>query len=127
MMLEQRNTLDPAKQSLDGTLAVAFNVTSNKQECYQWLNTSLVNQHWLQLNKKSKRYRYLLTVAGYSHTQTKRLIRRYTNTGLARLKRTRCNGFTRTYNDANIRLLERVDELHEQPSGTALEKRCERG
>jgi len=67
-----------------------------------------------------------MKVTDYSLAQTKRLIRQYATTGLVVVKQAHSNGFKTTYTEADVRLLARMDELHEQPSGAVLKKLCER-
>ncbi len=67
-----------------------------------------------------------MKITGYSLAQIKRLIQQYATTGLVVVKQARSNGFKHLYTDVDVRLLARMDELHEQPSGAVLKKRCER-
>lgn len=128
MSLEQLNTLDAVKQFLDGTQSVAFKVATGKQERYRWVQGTLVKHHYFRLGKADKGTvtRYLMKVTGYSHAQTKRLIRQYVKSGAITTKPARRNGFKRAYSEADIRLLASMDERHGQPSGAVLKKLCER-
>ena len=128
MSLEQLNTLDAIKQFLDGTQSVAFKVATDKQERYRWVQGVLVKHHYFRLGKADKGTvtRYLMKVTGYSHAQTKRLIRQYIKSGVITTKPARRNGFKRTYSETDIRLLASMDERHGQPSGAVLKKLCER-
>ena len=128
MRLEQLTTIYSVRQFLDGTQAVAFSVATNKQARYRWVQKTLVKHRYLLLNKADKGIitRYLMKVTGYSLAQIKRLIRQYATTGLVVVKQARSNGFKTTYTEADVRLLARMDELHEQPSGAVLKKLCER-
>lgn len=128
MSLEQLTTLDTVRHFLDGTQNVAFAVATQKKERYRWVQTTLIKHHYLLLSKADKGVitRYLMKVTGYSRAQTKRLIRQYVKTGSIKTRQACHNGFKRAYTNADIRLLARMDELHEQPSGAVLKKLCER-
>ena len=128
MSLEQLNTLDAIKQFLDGTQSVAFKAATDKQERYRWVQGTLVKHHYFRLGKTDKGTvtRYLMKVTGYSHAQTKRLIRQYVKSGAITTKPARRNGFKRAYSETDIRLLASMDERHGQPSGAVLKKLCER-
>ena len=128
MSLEQLTTIDAIAQFLEGTQAVAFNVATNKQERYRWVQKTLVKHRYMLLGKADKGTvtRYLMKVTDYSLAQTKRLIRQYVKTGVVSVKPARRNGFKRVYTEADIRLLAAMDERHGQPSGAVLKKLCER-
>ena len=128
MSLEQLTTIETVRQFLDGTQAVAFSIATSKQGRYRWVQKTLVKHRYLLLAKADKGLitRYLMKVTGYSRAQTKRLIQQYAKTGTVTVKLARRNGFKRAYTDADIRLLARMDELHNQPSGAVLKKLCER-
>ena len=128
MSLEQLNTIEDVNRFLDGTQAVAFGVATSKSARYRWIQKTLVKQGYLLLGKADKGIitRYLMKVTGYSHAQTKRLIKQYAETGVVTIKPACGNGFKRAYTDADVRLLAKMDELHGQPSGAVLKKLCER-
>ena len=127
MNLEQLNTIDDVRHFLDGTQAVAFNVATNKQERYLWVQKVLVKHRYILLGKLDKGLitRYLMKVTGYSRAQMKRLISQYAKASKVTLKLSRSNGFKLIYTAADVRLLARMDELHGQPSGAVLKKLCE--
>jgi hypothetical protein len=106
MSLEQLNTLDAIKQFLDGTQSVTFKVATDKQERYRWVQGILVKHHYFRLGKTDKGTvtQYLMKVTGYSHAQTKRLIRQYVKSGAITTKPTRRNGFKRAYSETDIRV-----------------------
>jgi len=128
MKLEQLNSIEAIGQFLEGTQAVAFSVAISKPERYRWVQRTLVKHEYILQSKANKGVitRYLMKVTGYSHAQIKRLILQYAQTGRVMVKPARRNGFTRTYSDADIRLLASMDERHGQPSGPVLKKLCER-
>jgi transposase len=128
MSLEQLTSIEDVSHFLDGTQAVVFGVATNKQARYCWVQKTLVKHRYLLLGKVDKGIltRYLMKVTGYSRAQIKRLIQQYAQTGVVTAKPARGNGFKRSYTDADIRLLAKMDELHGQPSGAVLKKLCER-
>jgi hypothetical protein len=65
---------------------------------------------------------FVMNVTGYSMAQTKRLIKQYKHTGLVKRKQQTVNGFNRRYLPEDIRLLAKMDELHEAPSGPIMKK-----
>ncbi len=82
-------TLDDIRAFLEGTVEVEFSIT-DKAECYQWAQHTLVKFRYLSCSKKGKGLitRYLEQVSGYSSRQVKRLIQQYRNTGYIRKTRT---------------------------------------
>ena len=95
MNLEPLNTIDDVRHFLDGTQAVAFNVATNKQERYFWVQKVLVKHRYILLGKLDKGLitRYLMKVTGYSRAQMKRLISQYIKASKVTLKLSRSNGF----------------------------------
>ncbi|MDD5265634.1 MAG: hypothetical protein PHO08_00715 [Methylococcales bacterium] len=73
----QLETLDEARQFLEATEAVSFQIES-KNTRYRWLQHTLVKFRYLQLSKTDKGLitRYLRKLTGYSLVQVKRLIGR---------------------------------------------------
>ena len=128
MSLEQLTNIEDVSRFLEGTQAVAFGVAISKKARYRWVQKTLVKHGYLLLSKANKGIitRYLMKVTGYSHAQVKRLIQQYAKTGTVTVKPACGNGFKRCYTDADVRLLAKMDELHEQPSGAVLKKLCER-
>jgi len=128
MKLEDLTTISQLSDFLSGTQAVAFVVISNKDDCYRWIQRTLVKFHYLTLPRPDKGVviRYLMKISGYSRQQLTRLIAHYRKTGqLVRHQRTR-NGFKKKYTDKDIRLLAQMDERHDTPCGPAVKKLCER-
>ena len=128
MTLDQLTTLDSISQFLEGTQAVAFAVATRKAERYHWIQNTLVKHRYMQLGKLDRGLitRYLMKVTGYSHSQIKRLIQQYVNTGTVQANASGNNGFKARYTHADIRLLAQMDERHGQPSGPMLKKLCQR-
>ncbi|WP_419641125.1 integrase catalytic domain-containing protein [Thiolapillus sp.] len=128
MKTEELTTIEHLSNFLEGTQAVAFTISSDKDKRYRWLQRELVRFDYLSLNKPDKGIviRYLLKVTGYSRQQLTRLIAQYRKTGrLSRQQRTTA-GFKRRYTDRDIRLQAEMDERHDTPCGHAIKKLCER-
>ena len=120
-------TIDQIRQFLTGTLDVEFLIGS-KDERYRWVEQILIRFAYRSRSKTDKGLLldFMAKVSGYSRAQTKRLVKRYLETG--RLVRRQCTakGFARKYTKEDIRLLARTDVLHGRPSGPTVKKLCER-
>ena len=99
-----------------------------KDDCYQWIQASLVKFEYLTLSKPHKGLvrRYLEKMSGYSRQQLTRLIQQYRQTGRVSRRQRTVHGFARRYTDEDIRLLAALDARHDTPSGPASKKLCER-
>lgn len=128
MSIEELNAIKDIRRFLDGSQAVVFTVAAGKLERYQWIQRTLVKHQYILLSKADKGAvtRFIMKVTCYSRAQTKRLIHQYVKSGSISFKRALRNGFERTFIDSDIRLLARMDELHNRPSGGVLKKLCER-
>jgi transposase InsO family protein len=128
MTLHALTTLPQLEDFLAGTQPVTFSVLSTKDDCYQWIQTSLVTFEYLTLSKPHKGLviRYLLKISGYSRQQLTRLIQQYRQTGRVTRRQRTVQGFARRYTPEDIRLLAAMDERHDTPSGPAIKKLCER-
>ena len=128
MTLHALTTLSQLEDFLAGTQPVTFSVLSTKDDCYQWIQTSLVTFEYLTLSKPHKGLviRYLLKISGYSRQQLTRLIQQYRQTGRVTRRQRTVQGFARRYTPEDIRLLAAMDERHDTPSGPAIKKLCER-
>ena len=120
-------TIDQVRQFLAGTLDIEFSIDS-KDERYKWAEQVLIRFAYRSRSKTDKGLLldFIAKVSGYSRVQTKRLVKRYLETG--RLVRHQCTaeGFARKYTKQDIRLLAHIDELHDGPSGPTAKKLCER-
>ena len=128
MNAEDLTTIDQLTAFLEGTQPVAFEVSSDKDSRYQWVQRTLVKFHYLSLSKQDKGVliRYLMKVSGYSRQQITRLVKQYRDSGpLVRKQRT-VHGFSRRFTDGDIRLLAAMDERHNSPNGLTMKKLCER-
>jgi transposase InsO family protein len=128
MNAEDLTTIDQLIAFLEGTQPVAFQVISDKDSRYQWVQRTLVKFHYLSLSKPDKGVliRYLMKVSGYSRQQITRLAKQYRDTGrLVRQQRT-TSGFSRRFTDEDIHLLAAMDKRHSTPNGLTMKKLCER-
>ncbi len=125
------NALQNMKQLEDflaGTQPVTFSVLNTKDECYHWIQQSLIQFEYLTLSRPHKGLviRYLFKMTGYSRQQLTRLIQHYRQTGQVIRRQRTVQGFARRYTAEDIRLLAAMDERHDTPSGSAVKKLCER-
>jgi hypothetical protein len=83
MNAEDLTTVDQLIAFLEGTQPVAFQVVSDKDSRYHWVQQTLVKFHSLSLSKPDKGVliRYLMKISGYSRQQITRLARQYRDTG----------------------------------------------
>ena len=128
MNTKELTTIDQLSAFIDGAQPVAFEVLSDKDECYRWLQHSLMKFRYKTLNKHDKGVliRYLMKVSGYSRPQLTRLLRQYRETGRVVRRQRTTNGFSRRFTAADIRLLAAMDERHNTPNGFTMKKLCER-
>jgi transposase InsO family protein len=128
MTLHALTTLPQLEDFLAGTQPVTFSVLSTKDDCSQWIQTSLVTFEYLTLSKPHKGLviRSLLKISGYSRPQLTRLIQQSRQTGRVTRRQRTVQGFARRYTPEDIRLLAAMDERHDTPSGPAIKKLCER-
>ena len=128
MNTKELTTIDQLSAFIDGAQPVAFEVLSDKDECYRWLQHSLMKFRYMTLNKHDKGVliRYLMKVSGYSRSQLTRLLRQYRETGRVVRRQRTTNGFSRRFTAADIRLLAAMDERHNTPNGFTMKKLCER-
>lgn len=128
MTSENLTSIGQLEAFLQGTQPVMFTVTGNKTERYQWIQRTLVKFNYLGLSKRDKGTLrcYLMKLTGYSRQQLTRLIEQYRKTGRLTQRQRPSQGFARCYTDEDIRLLAKMDTLHDTPSGPRLKKLCER-
>ena len=128
MNAKDLTTIDQLSAFLEGTQRVAFEVASDKDSRYQWIQRTLVKFRYKSLRKPDKGVliQYLVKVSGYSRQQITRLVKQYRDTGrLVRRQRT-AKGFLRRFTDDDIRLLVTMDVRHNTPNGLTMKKLCER-
>lgn len=128
MKLEELETIEQLSQFIDGTQVVIFDINTVKKERYEWIRKELVRFNYLSLSKADKgiTVRYLMKVSSYSRQQITRLIGQYRNTGNIKHHHVSASRFQSKYTKEDIRLLAKMDELHETPCGQAIKKLCER-
>ena len=100
----------------------------SKDECYQWIETTLRHFRYRNLNKSEKGIikQYLMIASGYSRAQITRLIKAYLTQGCLKRKQRTIKGFKSRYTKADTRLLAETDRLHDGLNGPAIKKICER-
>ena len=128
MNAKDLTTIDQLSAFLEGTQRVAFEVASDKDSRYQWIQRTLVKFRYKSLHKPDKGVliQYLVKVSGYSRQQITHLVKQYRDTGrLVRRQRT-VKGFSRRFTDDDIRLLVTMDMRHNTPNGLTMKKLCER-
>ena len=128
MNAKDLTTIDQLSAFLEGTQRVAFEVASDKDSRYQWIQRTLVRFRYKSLRKPDKGVliQYLVKVSGYSRQQITRLVKQYRDTGrLVRRQRT-IKGFSRRFTDDDIRLLVTMDMRRNTPNGLTMKKLCER-
>jgi len=120
-------TLDELRAFLDGTLTVEFSLAP--EERYEFVARTARRFGYQRLRRpdKSVVLRFLRHVSGYSRQQLTRLVGRAgTQAGLVKRYRGSRTSFTRTFTDADVRLLAHTDTLHGTLSGPATKKLMER-
>ena len=128
MKLEELTTIDQLVDFLSGTQAVAFSISSHKDEAYRWIQRELIRFNYLTRHRREKGIliQYLIKVSGYSRQQLTRLITQYRKTGRIQRHQRTAAGFKKKYTAFDIGLLAAMDERHDTPCGPAVKKLCER-
>ena len=124
---EQLQTLEQVRQFIEGSREVEFEGVNTKEK-YKWMEEVLKKFRYFRLRKEGKGLirRYIIKVSGYSRSQVTRLIGKYQETGKIKLVEYHRHRFPRKYNDVEVSLLARTDELHGWLSGPATRKILER-
>ena len=120
-------TLDQLRAFLDGALTVEFSLAP--EERYAFVGRTVRRFGYSRLKRPAKTLvlRFLKHVSGYSRQQLTRLVRRAgTRAPLVKRYRESRTSFTRTFTDADVRLLAHTDTLHGTLSGPATKKLMER-
>jgi transposase InsO family protein len=101
---------------------------ASKIERYQWIEQTLRHFRYGSRTKVEKGLLivYLCRISGYSRQQITRLIRRYHDRGKLMWSVSPAKGFVLHYTTEDICLLAEIDSLHDNPSGPAVKKLCER-
>jgi transposase InsO family protein len=124
---EKLQTLEQVRQLVEGSQPVEFKGV-HTEEKYQWIEEVLKKFRYSRLRRDGKGLirRYIAKVTGYSRSQVARLIGKYQETGKIKAAEYRRHRFPLKYNEAEISLLARTDELHGYLSGPATRKILER-
>ena len=129
----QLHTLDQLRAFLDGAVAVALGqplgFSVGADERYDFIARIVHRFGYARLRRADKGVvlRFLGRVSGYSRAQLTRLVERGRKPApLAKQYPAQRIGFTRTYTDADVRLLAHTDTLHGTLSGPATKKLMER-
>ena len=99
-----------------------------KEQRYAWIAETLKRTGYFTLRKQEKSVirDYLIRGSGYSRTQLTRLISQYKKEGWIGKKTIVKNSFPRRYTHADVLLVVKMDETHQQLSGPATKKLFER-
>lgn len=128
MTLDNLTTIKHLERFLDGSEPCTYQPLIDKDECYPWIQGTLVRFHYLTRTKQEKGLirRFIVKISGYSRQQVTRLITQYTKPGRCIRGRPTGGEFARRYADADIRRLAELAKLHEAPCGAVIKKLCER-
>jgi len=121
-------TFDEIQAFLDGSQPIDFEVTT-REEAYAFAERSLRVFRYASCSRAHKGLlrRYLAKITGLSRAQVTRLIAQHRDAGRIRDRRgPPARPFPRRYTDADVRALAEIDRLHDQLSGGATRKLCER-
>ena len=120
-------TLEQIDDLLRGSNEITF-VGQGRQEVYDWIVATLVEQEYFTLRKKDRgKVRALLgKLSGLSMPQITRLIRSYHADGEIRVQSSSRQKFPLKYTIRDLELLIEVDRAHQQLSGPATRRIIER-
>ena len=123
----ERLSLEQIQAFLVGSSELRFQA-SQRQELYEWVGRTLVEQEYAGLGRQGKGLvrRYIAKITGLSRAQVTRLIGQYKQRGEVRARAYRRHRFAARYSAEDIALLAEVDEAHETLSGPATRKLLER-
>ena len=128
MNLNHLDTIEALESFIQGNLNVAFCVLGDKNERYAFTQKILIKFSYMSCSRLNKGViiQFLVKMTGYSRQQTTRLIKKYTQSGYVKWAPARRNGFKKTYQTSEVKLLAKMDEMHNTPCGQAIKKLCER-
>jgi hypothetical protein len=124
----QIKSIEQVREFVLGTDPVVFGF-SNRNDAYRWMSDTLRS---FAYSKRSKDHKgllrlYLAKVSGLSRAQVARCIRQFQEEGTVEDRRKRSeNLFTTRYTPQDVLLLAELDSIHENLSGPATKKLCER-
>jgi hypothetical protein len=124
--LEQLS-LEEMKEFIEGSRAVALGV-KGREAIYGFIERLLRQQQYRKLSKGQRGVvrRFLVKVTGLSRAQATRLIARWMRTRRIKVKLPQRPSFARRYTAEDVALLARVDAAHEDLSGPAVRRICQR-
>jgi hypothetical protein len=84
MNIENLSTTEKLERFIKGNQAVAFTVSGDKNERYQFIQKTLIKLRYITLKKPNKGLvnQYLKKVTGYSRQQLTQLIKQYKDAGM---------------------------------------------
>src|SRR3989442_3091610 len=131
MQIRMKNSEALAPERMDDFLEASTEIEftgQGRQEVYDWIVATLVEQEYFTLRKKQRgRVRALLSkLSGLSMPQITRLIGRYHAAGEIRVQRHARQKFPVKYTGQDMELLIDVDRAHQQISGPATRRIIER-
>jgi hypothetical protein len=128
LQTHQLNSIERIREFILGTDPVVFGF-SDRKEAHQWMAETLRRFSYGSRSKEHKGLlkRYLSKVTGLSMAQVERYIRQFLEAGTCEDRRKHSANLFRTrYTDEDVRLLAELDSIHENLSGPATKKLCER-
>lgn len=113
---------------LQGSQAIAFNVSATKDERYHLVERLLKRFSYFRLKRSEKGIvmQFLIKVTGYSRQQLTRMISRFQQEGQLKRRQKTSNGFKTVYSPKDRQLLAELDQRHDTPNGLRVKKLCER-
>jgi hypothetical protein len=123
----ERLSLEEMKEFIEGSRTVAL-AAEGREASYGFIERLLKQQQYRKLRKGQRGVvrRFLVKVTGLSRAQVTRLIAGWMKTRRVRRKPPYRPCFPRRYTPEDITLLARVDAAHEDLSGPAVRRICQR-
>lgn len=123
----ERLNLVGMRELLEGSRAIRFSV-AGREEVYELVSRVLKAQQYRKLSKGQRGIvrRFLCKVTGMSRAQMTRLIQQWMSKRRIEPQPPRRPSFARRYRREDIALLARVDAAHEDLSGPAMRRICQR-
>ena len=128
LQTHQLNSIERIRDFILGTDPVHFSFSDRKQ-AHQWMTDTLRRFSYGSRSKEHKGLlkRYLSKITGLSMAQVERYIRQFLEAGACEDRRKHSENLFKTrYTEADVRLLAELDAIHENLSGPATKKLCER-
>ena len=128
LQTQQITSIDQVREFVLGTEPALFLVTDRK-EASKWMADTLRTFRYVKASREHKGLLrlYLAKVTGLSRAQIACCIRQYQEEGTVEDRRKQsANLFRVRYTEEDVRLLAELDSIHENLSGPATKKLCER-